>query len=120
MRTTKQCQASLWLKSLLNIKLLTLRLEALKGETLYETEYFSFEQGCKQGLLWQTQMEKVYFLRTQKSLYFICLHFPKVRIPAVITHKVQLRQAFYNITCKSVPSSLKKPSRTSTFGVVGR
>ena len=62
--------------------------------------------------------EGLFFANTKIPLV-ICLYFPKARIPAVITHKEQLRQAFVNITCKSVPSSLKKPSRKSTFGVVG-
>ena len=43
--------------------------------------------------------ERRFILRTEKSFYSTCLHF------AVITHREQLRQAFVNITCKSVPSS---------------
>ena len=43
--------------------------------------------------------KKRFTLRTQKSFYSACLHFPNARNPAFITQKQQVREAFVNITC---------------------
>ena len=107
LRSTKKYKLSLWLKPLLNIEHLTLCLKAWKEETLYETEYFSFGHECKHSPLWQISKERRFILRTVKypfKLHVCTLPRQDVQLH-VITHREQQRQAFINITCKSVPSS---------------
>ena len=63
-----------------------------------------------------------FILRTITKIpsHSTCLDFSNARSPAVITRKEQLRQAFLNITCKSVPFSPENQGVRALSGDLAR